>query len=276
MKIPYEKKRIMAFSKMLLAHPFDELRGLTSSYRAFEEPDLSAVMKDSFLRKLSVANPLCLPSFTNFWEWVRKNHGMALVGQMCAFLFPGDDPEFKKMVNRVRANKEHAFWKHIKARVYKKWCSIMTEAQCVYAMLTGIEKAGLDWSILASAELDGVGIDFVLVTAHQAIPVQIKKDTYSRYAVTKKNSMENFGRFDIRGKAMATLKKHLKDAKFEGHIEQAMILKYGLKDRVTKKLPYSYLGEFSNGFVYFKSDAIVASIEEIINRNNVVEFKKAA
>jgi len=167
---------------MLLAHPFQDYMGFTTMYRGFEVPNLEEDIKMSLLYKLSPSNSLEIPCFHDFWVWFRKNHGMKLATQMSKYLFPGEDPEGQKTINKMRNNKSHAFWNHIKARIYKKWCSIVTEAQCVYATVQGIEKESLNWKVLASAELDAVGIDFVIVNEEEVLPIQIKKNSYSNYS----------------------------------------------------------------------------------------------
>jgi hypothetical protein len=264
MQISFQSEKIQDFHNMLLSHPFHEYRGFTSMYRGFEVPNLDEEVKMSVLHKLSASNYLQIPSFNEFWAWFRKHHGMKMANQICEFLFPGNDPECQKTINKMRNKKTHPFWSHIKARVYKKWCSIVTEAQCVYSAVAGIEKNQLHWKVFASAELDAVGIDFVIATEQVVIPIQIKKNSFSLYAKSKKNTDENLSRFEMTKKACKILQKEMVKYKMEQSIEEGMLLKYGLTD--DGKLPYVYLSQYENGFVYFKSDKLIATFKECLNR----------
>jgi hypothetical protein len=258
MQIKYNKEKINELSEMLLAHPFQDFRGFTSMYRGFEVPNLTEQVKMKILHKLSPSNCLQIPCFNDFWNWFKKNHGMTLVTQMCEFLFPEDDNESIKMINRVRSNKNHAFWKHIKARVYKKWCSIVTEAQCVYATLEGLENTQNGWKVFASAELDAIGIDFAIADESQVIPIQIKKNSFSSYSKNKKNSDENLSRFSLTKKAAKVLEKEMTKNNMNVEISEALLLKYGLGEK--GQLPYEYLDQFDNGFVYFKGEKLISTL----------------
>lgn len=258
MQIQYNQDKIKEFSKMLLAHPFHEYRGFTSMYRGFEVPNLNEEIKMKILHKLSPSNYLQIPCFKDFWDWFKKNHGMAMVAQMCEFLYPGNDPECQKTINRVRNNKNHAFWSHIKARIYKKWCSIVTEAQCVYSVVRGVKKANFDWKVFASAELDAIGIDFVIVNEHEVVPIQIKKNSFSAYARNKKNTDDNLSRYNLTKKAVKILSKEMEKNKIEQPIGQGLLLKYGLMEG--GNLPFDYLEQFDNGFVYFNSQKLINTL----------------
>lgn len=260
MQIQYNKDKIKEFSTMLLAHPFQEFRGFTSTYRGFEIPNLNEEVKMKVLQKLSPSNYLQIPCFNDFWTWFKKNHGMTLVTQMCEFLYPCEDPECQKTINRVRNNKNHAFWSHIKARVYKKWCSIVTEAQCIYATIQGIEKAKNDWKVFASAELDAIGIDFVIVNNKEVIPVQVKKNSFSAYSKNKKNTDENLTRYTITKKAAKILEKEMAKNKVTQPVGDALLLKYGLMEG--GKLPYDYLDQFDNGFIYFNGSKLLKTLDK--------------
>lgn len=259
MQIQYNPTKASELSEMLLIHSFDVYRGFTSKYRGFEVPNLTEEVKMKILHKLSPSNYLKIPPFEQFWAWFKKNHGMMLVGQMCEFLFPEDEEECQKMINRVRSNKDHAFWKHIKARVYKKWCSIVTEAQCVYATVAGIDSSERDWKVFASAELDAIGIDFVIVNDTEVVPVQIKKDSFSAYSKNKKNTEENLNRYNLTKKALKVLEKEMTKNKIEKPVASGLLLKYGLMNGGS--LPYEYLAQYNNGFVYFKSDRLMETLE---------------
>lgn len=262
MQILFQNEKIQEFHNMLLSHPFQEYRGFTSMYRGFEVPNLDDKVKMSVLYKLSASNYLQIPSFNEFWIWFRKNHGMKMANQICEFLFPDNDPECQKTINKMRNKKTHPFWSHIKARVYKKWCSIVTEAQCVYSTVVGIEKNNLGWKVFASAELDAVGIDFVIATEKVVIPIQIKKNSFSLYAKNKKNTDENLSRFEMTKKATKILIKEMEKYKIHQPIENGLLLKYGLTDE--GKLPFQYLSQYENGFVYFKSEKLMTTLQELM------------
>jgi hypothetical protein len=259
MQIKNNTEKVKEFSKMLLAHPFQDYRGFTSMYRGFEVPNLDEEVKMSLLHKLSASNHLQIPCFNDFWIWFRKNHGMKMAQKMCEHLFPEDtDPEYQKTLNKMRNRQTHPFWSHIKARIYKKWCSIATEAQCVYSAVSGIEKLNLNWKVFASAELDAVGIDFVVVNDLEVVPIQIKKNSYSNYAKNKKNTDENLARFSITQKAKKILKKEMDKNKINMEIGDGLLLKYGLCEG--GKLPYEYLAQYHNGFVYFKDETLIETL----------------
>jgi hypothetical protein len=156
---------------------------------------------------------------------------------------------------------------HIKARVYKKWCSIVTEMQCVYAVVKGVKEANLQWDIIVSPELDSIGIDFVIVknidNKMVSYPIQIKKDSYNVYAQNKYNSLENFDKVGIKKKALNELTKELDKQKIKSEIKDITILKYGVTRN--EELPYNYLKRFKNGFVYYDSKMLVDELEKNLN-----------
>jgi hypothetical protein len=271
MQIKFNAEKIKDFTKMLDDHSFNEFRGFTSRYRGFEVPNLNEDVKMKILHKLSASNYLQIPSFKDFWVWFKKNHGMTLVGQMCEHLFPApeDMRDRQKMINVVRNNRSHAFWMHIKARIYKKWCSIVTEAQCVYATLQGVMKNNLDWKVFASAELDAIGIDFVIANEFEVVPIQIKKDSFSFYAKHKKNGSENLMRFDLTKKAERILKREMEKNKVDMPIASGMLLKYGLME--SGRLPYEYLSQYENGFVYFRGEKLVAMLNQEFNISKTID-----
>jgi hypothetical protein len=258
MQIQFNPTKASELSEMLLIHSFDVYRGFTSKYRGFEVPNLTEEVKMKILHKLSPSNYLKIPPFEQFWNWFKKHHGMTLVAQMCEFLFPEDEDECQKMINRVRSNKDHSFWKHIKARVYKKWCSIVTEAQCVYAAVQGVESTKKDWKVFASAELDGIGIDFVIVNDEEVVPIQVKKDSFSAYSKNKKNTDENLTRYNLTKKAAKILEKEMAKNKVVKPMGRGLLLKYGLMNGGS--LPYEYLAQYNNGFVYFKGEKLVNTL----------------
>lgn len=260
MQIQFNQEKIREFNDMLHNHSFNDLRGLTARYRLFEVQNLTEDVKMKMLHKLSASNYLQIPSFNSFWAWFRKNHGMALVGQFCESMFPDDPDDCQKMINRVRSNANHAFWSHIKARIYKKWCSIVTEAQCVYATLQGLEKTQMNWKVFASADLDSAGIDFIIVNEKEIVPIQIKKDSFSMYARSKKNGDENLARFEISKKSRNAILKEMKKAKIDFPIAKGLLLKYGLAD--SGKLPYEYLSTHENGFVFFKDEKLISVLND--------------
>ncbi len=261
MKINYEKTKIDNFYKMLKSHPFDEYKGLTNKYKGFEIPNLTEDLKIQMLKKLNPANRLETPDFNSFWDWYRKNMGMKTAALFSKYLYPSMGKEYNGLINCMRNNKNHEFWEHIRARIYKKWCSIITETQCVYAILTHLEKSGKNWEISSSAELDGIGIDFVILTS-VAIPVQIKKISFSRIAQKKKNNDENFSKFTLSNRAQNVLNQELVKLGKDYKIDNGVLVKYGLK--TNNEFPYSYLQEYENGFVYFDGEELVSQLEEII------------
>ncbi len=266
MKINYDFEKFDNFKTMLTSHNFKDYQGLTNKYKGFEIPNLTEDMKLKMLRKLNPSNRLETPSFIVFWDWYRKNLGMQTATLMSKYLYPSMGKEYQKLINTMRNNKNHEFWEHIKARVYKKWCSIITETQCVYALLSFTEKSNKNLDIISSAELDGVGIDFVLMFENSSvIPVQIKKISFSRIAMSKKNNDDNLSRFNINNRAMNLIKKEVEKVTDKYSVDSGVLVKYGLKNN--NELPFPYLKEHDNGFIYFDGEELYKKMIEIINQN---------
>lgn len=264
MKVQYQKEKIANFSKVVFSQDFQQYYGMTNTYKNFEEQNLTNEIKASLLKKLSVTNHLTVPSFEKFWEWMRKKHGTELSIILARFIFPKDDNGFKYLKNCMRNFHNHELWMHIKARVYKKWCSIVTEMQCVYAVVKGIHDRNMNWEVIVSPELDSIGIDFAIVVpeenGNKVYPIQIKKDSFNAYAQKKYNALDNFDKVSIKKKQEIELNKELTKQKITASIKDITILKYG----VTRngELPYSYLKRYSNGFVYYDSKILVAELEK--------------
>lgn len=267
MKITYNQEKIKNFSRVVFSQNFDQYYGMTNTYRAFEDQNLSQGIKSSVLKKLSVTNHLNVPSFEEFWDWMRKKHGTDLSFMLAKFLFPKDEKNANRFKNIMRNDRNNELWMHIKARVYKKWCSIVTEMQCVYAVIKGITEANMNWDILVSPELDSIGIDFIVVKKQEqeniAYPIQIKKDSFSVYAQSKYNALENFDTVTIKKKALLELTKELEKQKIKAHVKDITILKYGVTR--TEELPYEYLKKYKNGFVYYDSKLLVEALDKNLN-----------
>lgn len=267
MKIQYNEDKISKFLKVVFNQDFEQYYGMTNTYKCFEEQNLTQVMKVSLLKKLSVTNHLNVPSFEEFWLWMRKNHGTELSIMLTNFISPGDEKRAKYLKNAMRNNRDDNLWMHIKARVYKKWCSIVTEMQCVYATVEGVHTNNLNWEVIVSPALDSIGIDFVVVKQvgnnKKAFPIQIKKDSFNAYAQKKYNALENFDKVAIKKKALQELSVELAKQKVLADIEDVTILKYG----VTRgdELPYEYLKRSSNGFVYYDSQLLVEALNNNLN-----------
>jgi hypothetical protein len=235
---------------------------MTTMYGAFEAPNLPPEIKLSLLKKLSVTNHLDLPSFEKFWTWIKEKHGTELSSILAKFIVPGDEKLSNHLKNAMRNNKKHDLWMHIKARVYKKWCSIVTEMKCVYAIVQGAKEQSFNWNVIASPELDSIGIDFAILVIENnekiIYPFQIKKDSYNVYAQQKHNSKENFEIIPMKKKPTQEMEAELKKIKVKATIMPLTILKYGLAKN--NKLPYDYLDISENGFVYYHSERLVKEI----------------
>lgn len=262
MHIQYNKEKFESFNQVVCNQDFIQYRGMTSMYSAFEAPNLPPEIKLSLLKKLSVTNHLALPSFEKFWTWMKEKHGTELSLMLAKFIAPGDEKLSLHLKNAMRNNKNHDLWMHIKARVYKKWCSIVTEMQCVYAVVEGVKDKNLNWKVITSPELDAIGIDFAIVVNENeekvAYPFQIKKDSYNVYAQQKHNSKENFEVVAMKKKPTQEMEAELKDLKIKATIMPLTILKYGLAKN--NKLPYDYLDIQENGFVYYHPERLVTEI----------------
>lgn len=262
MIIQLNKEKIQGLENVIKSHDFKTFLGFTSTFRGFEGPNLDNQVKMSLLKKLSTENWRDVPCFVSFWDWFRKKHGMQLATQICTFMYPKDEKERQKNINRMRNCSSHDWWDHIKARVYKKWCSILTEMQAVYAVVAGSSTAKLKWDVVASAELDALGVDFVVVTDQAAYPIQIKKDSYSKASMHKQNNCENLSRFSITKKAQKLLEEELNKHYDNMPIEQGILLKYALPHK--NQPAYPYLNHFANNFVYFEPKKLIQNLTPII------------
>lgn len=262
MKVVYNQEKIDKFSEVVFSQNFTQYYGMTNTYKNFEDQNLTPLIKASVLKKLSVTNHLNVPSFEDFFDWIRKKHGTELSIILSRFIFPKDDKLFNYLKNSMRNDRNHELWMHVKARIYKKWCSIVTEMQCVYAIVQGVDNLDLDWDIIVSPELDSIGIDFVVVKYQDgeniAYPIQIKKDSFSVYAQKKYNALENFDKVTIKKKALAQLTQELNKQKITANIQDITILKYGVTS--SADLPYEYLKRAPNGFVYYDADLLVKAL----------------
>lgn len=265
MLIDFNEAKLAMFENVVFNQDFIQYRGMTTKYSAFEEPNLPHDIKMSILKKLSVTNHLNLPNFESFWLWTKKKHGTDLSIMLSKFISPEDEKFSTYLKNAMSRDSNHKLWLHIKARVYKKWCSIATEMQCVYAVVKGIKQKNIDWKIVASPELDAIGVDFAIIMKKQDLlmiyPIQIKKDSYNVYAKNKLNNKENFEAVEIKKKALLVIKQELEKLKINAHINDLTILKYGLSKN--GKMPYSYLKTSENGFVYYDNDILIEQL--IIN-----------
>ena len=268
MIIQLNSEKIIALEDIIKEHEFAKFLGFTAKFKGFEVCNFYKEIKMSVLSKLSPENWREVPDFKNFSAWFKKLHGTAASRQICKYMFPDDDKSAKYMQNCMRGNTNHDWWKHIEARLYKMWCSILTEMQAVYAVVSGAEAFGLNWKVIASAELDSYGVDFMIVTETSAIPVQIKKDSYHhQQAQGKQNGKENFSRFNVTKKALKSIEQELVKAKITVNVESGLLVKYGLFKKGVS--PYEYLEQFGNGFVYFNSIKLVQSLNEIFNQQTV-------
>ena len=272
MIIELNAKKIAALENIIKTHDFSTYLGFTSMHRGFEVPNLDNEIKLSVLTKLSTENWREVPSFISFWKWFKTKHGTHMAKQISRHMFPKDEKFRTYMVNCMKNKISHDWWDHIKARVYKKWCSILTEMQAVYAVVYGSEKLSLNWHVLASAQLDAMGVDFVIIANGKAIPIQVKKDSFHQQIHHKQNNKENFSRFDMTKKALKLIQAELDKVKMGSvEIDKGLLLKYGLPK--SGKMAYDYLGHFPNGFVYFDRIRLVQELELVINTaDEQVEF----
>lgn len=260
MLIEMNKSKIKELENVIKTHDFAAYFGFTRQYRGFEIPNLNNEVKMSVLRRLSTENWRDVPCFTDFWEWFRKKHGMQLAEQICTHMFPTDEVTAKYMANCMRNKRSHDWWNHIKARIYKTWCSILTEMQAVYAVVHGASQMDEEWGILASSDLDAAGVDFVVVTKKCAIPVQVKKDSFHQVISHKQNGSDNFTLFNVTKRAQKMIEKELTKNKIDACIQDGLLLKYGLPEN--DKPAYPYLKQYPNNFVYFDSRKLVSYLKD--------------
>lgn len=263
----YSEENVKALKDVFENHSFEDYRQLTTTYKAAEAINLSNTTKLSMLKHLSIGK---VPtSFNKFWIWFKEKHGMEMAKQFCQFLFPVCEKTRQYMVNCMRNKKEHEFWNQIKSRVYKMWCSIVTETQCIFAVQKAINEKGLDWKIISSAELDSAGTDFVLVTGNKIVPIQIKKDTHSKYASNKKNTLENFSTFELKGKNKTIVNSYVNKLSIEKELTDVLLVKYDVPNSSNWKndtdAPYEYLSKMKNGFVYFKGESLLNKLIKFVN-----------
>lgn len=263
MIIELDANKISALENIIKNHDFSIFLGFTSAHRGFEVPNLENDVKLSVLTRLSTENWRDVPCFTSFWKWFKTKHGTQLAKQICQHMFPKDEKTRSYMVNCMRNSQSHDWWDHIKARVYKKWCSILTEMQAVYAVVNGSQDLGLEWKVLASAQLDAMGVDFVIIAGDKAVPVQVKKDSFHQQISHKQNNKENFSRFETNKKSTKLIQEELNKEKLNHvSIENGILLKYALPKY--GKAAYDYLGHFQNGFVYFNHINLVSELKDLI------------
>lgn len=269
---------------MLRSHQFTNYFGLTHNFKGFEVPNLSKLAKIDFLKKLNISSSDNLPAFEDFWKWVLSNHGRELSYQMAVFLYPEDGQfkeceELKDSLNNERKtihramlkNAKHPLWMHIRARMYKKWSSIMTEAQCSYALLNGIKEHGLNWKLFSSPLIDVFGVDMVIVTEKEAIPIQVKKDSTSIFSSHKENKCANFHRYNVNQFVKNEIIEVFKKENIVKSLAQGMILKYDVNKNQNQT--YQYLKKWDNGFVYFDGPLLVKELNEYL-KSNVLNVNK--
>lgn len=264
MKIQYDKNKINNFHEIIKQHDFTSFLGLTNKYKLFEDPNLSEDMVLVLLEQLSPSNDGKVLSFNDFWSWYKKSLGKATVELLAKHMYPSKSRKYELVVSSMMKNHDDELWDHIRARVYKKWCSIMTETQCVYAMLEYIQENNKNWEIISSPKLDSKGVDFIIV-AQSATPIQIKMLSHSKIAMSKKNNEPNLSLEELRKGSMAIVKQELKEVGYDEklQIEKSILVKYGLKDR-KGEFPYDYLKQHDNGFVYFDTNILMNHLSKHI------------
>lgn len=261
MLIEHNEEKFASFNQVVFNQNLMQYKGMTTKYRAFEQPNLPNNIILSVLKKLSPQNHLQVPTFEQFWVWIKNKHGTELSMMLAHFFSPGDEEEAAYLKNQMRNKTEHQYWKHIKARIYKQWCSIVTEMQCVYAIVEAVQQKGYQWRVLSSAQLDCAGVDFILVIDNEeckVYPFQIKKDSRSVYVQKKHNTKDNFEQVEIKKKQQKAIELELSQLKLKGIIQNLTILKYALPKN--NKLTYDYLAMSENGFVYYDGLKLVESI----------------
>lgn len=260
---------------IFLNHDFEQFRELTRLHRACEMLNLQKEEKLELLKRLSIEKEST--SFTDFWVWFRKNCAMNFAKQFSKHLYPTDDAYAQRNYNQMRASKSHPFWNHIKARIYKMWCSIITEKQCIQSLYQYIQESKKDWKIYTSVELDSAGIDLVLHANNKWIPIQIKKDSYIKVAQSKQNALENLSRFEIKKQKQNVLFKSLEDQGFSlDNLEEGLLLKYNVPTDTlwVEKSPLNYIGQLPNGFIYFKSQELGELISSFVPQEKLTNKKK--
>ena len=256
MKIAYNYSTIKKFSDMLFAHNFDSYEKIFQ-FNKFLEPELNDSILEAFLTKLSISNSQGIVCFEDFWLWVQRNYGEELSQQFCEYNF-SEKSEAHKHLFLMIENHNYADWNHIKARAYKIWHSVLTQAQCSYAVLRGIDKAQKNWSIISSPELTCCGIDLAILTDTQAIPININKHLYAK---DKKENIANLSRFKLGNKTSNIFKKNT--SRYVQNPADLLILNYEAKI-MGENISYDYLQFSRNNFVFFDGEKTLACIETAI------------
>lgn len=251
MIINYNHSTIKKFAEMVFSHNMKDYSHFFN-FKNFEEQNITDDINSAFLMKLNTSNLDGIPSFENFWTWTLENYGSDLAKIMCDYNYSNKE-EANRNLSSMMSNSKNENWTHIKARVYRKWCSIITESQCTYAILRGIKKLDKNWKVISSPALDTMGIDLAVLSPNQAVPIQLNKNT---------NSSANFSRKALYTNASKVFKESLKN--FEQLETELLIVKYGACDKITNALPYDYLNLSDNGFIYFDGEKIVNSLEKFI------------
>ena len=257
MKIAYNYSTIKKFANMLFAHDFDAHEKIFQ-FNKFLEPALNESIEDAFLTKLSISNPQGIACFEDFWIWVQKNYGEELSQQFCEYNF-SDKSQAHKHIFVMIENHKHIDWNHIKARAYKVWYSVLTQAQCSYAVLRGIDKAQKNWSVISSPELSSYGIDLAILTDTQAVPININKHIYAN---DKKEHIENLSRFKLGSRTLSVFKKNT--ARYVQKPADLLILNYEAKKIMGENISYDYLQASRNNFIFFDGEKTLACVEKAI------------
>lgn len=264
MKIQYSKEKINNFHEIIKDHDFTSFLGLTKQYQLFEVPNLTKDMTLVLLEKLNPSNQGEILSFDDFWKWYKKNLGQETVEILAEHMYPSKSKNYEAIVKNMLSDHTDELWEHLRARVYKKWCSIMTETQCVYGMLEYIQANNKNWEIVSSPKLDSAGVDFIIV-AKTATPVQIKMLSHSKIAMSKKNNEPNLSLEEVKKGRMSIVQQELKGVGYDESlvVGKSVLVKYGLKDR-QGNFPFDYLKQHDNGFVYFDADILMKHLAKHI------------
>ncbi len=264
MKIQYDKAKINNFHEIIKQHDFTSFLGLTGQYKLFEIPNLTKDMTLVLLEKLNPSNKGEILSFDDFWKWYKKNLGKETVELLAEHMYPSKSTCYEIIVSNMMSDHKDELWEHLRARVYKKWCSIMTETQCVYGMLEYIQANNKNWEIVSSPKLDSSGVDFIIV-AQSATPVQIKMLSHSKIAMSKKNNEPNLSLEEVKKGRMTIVQQELKDVGYAENFQvgKSILVKYGLKDR-QGNFPFDYLKQHDNGFVYFDANILMNHLSKHI------------
>jgi hypothetical protein len=264
MKIQYDKDKINNFHEVIKQHDFTSFLGLTNKYKLFEDPNLSPEMVLVLLEQLNPSNSGKILTFNDFWKWYKDNLGKKTVELLAQHMYPSKSKKYELVISTMMKNQDDELWEHLRARVYKKWCSIMTETQCVYSMLEYIEENNKKWEIVSSPKLDSKGVDFIIV-AKTAVPIQVKMLTRSRIAAGKKNNLPNLSLEELKKGKLELVSKELKNIGYSEELEigKSILVQYGLKDR-DGTFPFDYLKQHDNGFIYFDANILMKQLSEHI------------